>query len=96
MPKGYVIARANVIDQAAWAAYAAKASEAIKKYGGTPLVRGGRCETLEGEGRARNVVIEFPSYDAALTYARSPEYTAAKALRKGAGQIDFVVVEGAA
>ncbi len=96
MPKGYVIARANVNNQAAWAEYAAKAGEAIKKYGGTPLVRGGRCETIEGEGRARNVVIEFASYDAALTYARSPEYTAAKKLRQGAGVIDFVVVEGAA
>jgi uncharacterized protein (DUF1330 family) len=96
MPKGYVIARANVTNQAAWAEYAAKASEAIKRYRGTPLVRGGRCETLEGEGRARNVVIEFASYEAALAYARSPEYAAAKAMRKGAGQIDFVVVEGAA
>jgi uncharacterized protein (DUF1330 family) len=94
MPKGYVVARANVTNQTAWAAYAAKAGEAIKKYGGTPLVRGGRCETMEGEGRARNVVIEFASYDAAMTYARSPEYAAARKLREGAGTIDFVVVEG--
>ena len=72
MPKGYVVARANVTNQPAWGEYAAKASEAIKKYGGTPLVRGGRCETLEGEGRARNVVIEFASYDAAMTYAARP------------------------
>jgi uncharacterized protein (DUF1330 family) len=94
MPKGYVVARANVINQTAWGTYAAKAGEAIKKYGGTPLVRGGRCETMEGEGRARNVVIEFASYDAAMTYARSPEYAAARKLREGAGTIDFVVVEG--
>jgi uncharacterized protein (DUF1330 family) len=95
MPKGYIVARANVTNQAAWGEYAAKAGEAMKKYGGTPLARGGRCETLEGEGRPRNVVIEFASYDAALTYARSPEYAAAKKLRQGAGQIDIVVVEGA-
>jgi uncharacterized protein (DUF1330 family) len=95
MPKGYVVARSTVTNQAAWAAYAAKASEAIRQYGGTPLVRGGRCETVEGEGRARNVVIEFASYDAALAYARSPEYAAARKLRQGAGTIDIVVVEGA-
>jgi uncharacterized protein (DUF1330 family) len=95
MPKGYVVARANVTDPAAWAEYAAKASEAIKKYGGTPLVRGGKAETIEGEGRARNVVIEFASFDAARTYANSPEYAAAKKLRQGAGVIDLVVVEGA-
>ena len=95
MPKGYIVARANVTNPAAWAEYAAKAGVAMKKYGGTPLVRGGRCETVEGEGRARNVVIEFADYDAAMAYARSPEYAAARELRQGAGTIDIVVVEGA-
>ena len=96
MPKGYIIARANVTNPTAWAEYAAKAGEAMKKYGGTPIVRGGRCETVEGEGRPRNVVIEFANYDAAMAYARSAEYAAAKTLRQGAGAIDIVVVEGAA
>lgn len=96
MPKGYVIARATVTDPAAWGQYAAKAGEAMKIYGGNPIVRGGRTETIEGEGRARNVVIEFASYDAARAYATSAEYAAAKVLRRGAGSIDIVVVEGAA
>ena len=60
MPKGYVIARATVTNPGAWAEYAAKASEAIKKYGGNPIVRGGRAETIEGQGVARNVVIKRP------------------------------------
>ena len=46
----------------------ADATEAIKKHGGTALVRGGRHEALEGQARARNVVIEFESYDAARSY----------------------------
>jgi uncharacterized protein (DUF1330 family) len=96
MPKAYVIARANVTNAAAWAEYAAKASEAIKQYGGNPLVRGGRIEVAEGEGRARNVVIEFASFEAARTYAHSAEYAAARKLRAGAGVIDMVIVEGAA
>ena len=95
MPKGYVIARAVVTNSTAWSEYAAKASEAIKQYGGTPLARGGRMEVAEGEGRARNVVLEFPSFDAARTYAFSPEYAAARRLRENAGFIDIVVVEGA-
>jgi uncharacterized protein (DUF1330 family) len=49
---------------------------------------------MEGVGRPRNVVLEFPSYEAALGYATSPEYADAKALRIGAGTIDIVVVEG--
>jgi uncharacterized protein (DUF1330 family) len=94
MPKGYVIARAIVTNPSAWAEYAAKATEAQTVYGGTPIVRGGRCEVAEGEGRARNVVIEFESFDKARAYAHSPEYAAARKLREQAGIIDIVVVEG--
>lgn len=95
MPKGYVIARAAVTNATQWGVYAAAASEAIKKYGGKPLARGGQMTVAEGEGRARNVVIEFDSYEAAKAYAFSPEYAAARKLREGAGEIDLVVVEGA-
>ena len=95
MPKGYVIARAVVTNASQWAVYAAAAGEAIKKYGGKPMVRGGRAEVTEGEGRARNVVLEFESFDAARAYAHSPEYAAARKLREGAGYIDIIVVEGA-
>lgn len=94
MPKGYVIAHAEVTNPEKWGQYAAKASEAIKKYGGRALARGGKCEIAEGKGVARNVVIEFDSYEAAHAYAFSPEYAEARKLREGAGTIDIVVVEG--
>lgn len=94
MPKGYVIAHAVVTDAEAWGKYVAKSKIALDKYGGTPIVRGGQCEIIEGNGVARNVVLEFPSYEAALGYAKSPEYAEAKALRQGAGTLDIVVVEG--
>ena len=94
MPKGYVVARAKVTNATQWAAYAAKASEAMKIYGGTPLARGGQMTIAEGEGRARNVVIEFPDFTAAKAYANSPEYAEARKLREGAGEIDIVVLEG--
>jgi uncharacterized protein (DUF1330 family) len=57
-------------------------------------VRGGRHEIVEGNGTARNVVLEFPSYEHAYGYATSPEYAEAKALRQGAGHLDITVVEG--
>jgi uncharacterized protein (DUF1330 family) len=94
MPKGYVIARAVVTNATQWAEYAAGASAAMKKYGGTPLARGGQMTVAEGEGRARNVIIEFASYEDAKTYAFSVEYAAARKLREGAGHIDIVCVEG--
>jgi uncharacterized protein (DUF1330 family) len=94
MPKGYVIAHATVTDPEKWAQYVAKSKIALDKFEGRPIVRGGQCEIIEGNGVARNVVLEFPSYAHALGYAKSPEYAEAKALRQGAGHIDITVVEG--
>ncbi len=94
MAKGYVIARAIVTDPERWAEYGAKAGAAAHKYGGTYLVRGGRCEVAEGEARARNVVAEFESFEAARAYVHSPEYAEARRLRSQAGVIDMVIVEG--
>jgi uncharacterized protein (DUF1330 family) len=94
MPKGYVIARAAVTNGSQWALYAAEATKAIQQYGGKVLARGGAMTVAEGEGRARNVVIEFESLEAAKAYAFSPEYNAARKLREGAGVIDIVCVEG--
>jgi uncharacterized protein (DUF1330 family) len=49
---------------------------------------------LEGAARARNVVLEFESYDAARAYFHSEQYQAARALRTGAAEIEMVLVEG--
>ncbi len=94
MPKGYVIGRAAVTNATQWGVYAAEASKVIAQYGGRPLARGGLCAVGEGEGRARNVVIEFDSFDQARAYLFSGEYAAARKLREGAGEIDLVCVEG--
>ena len=91
----YVVACINVTNPEAYAEYAKGATEAIRQYGGRPLVRGGAYEALEGEARPRNVVIEFDSVEQARTYYNSPEYQAAKAKREGACVAEFVLVEGA-
>lgn len=95
MPKGYVIGRITVTDPEQYAVYAKMASEAIRKYGGRPLARGGRWEALEGEARPRNVVLEFPDYETASRYYHSEDYQAAKQQRLNAGIAELVLVEGA-
>jgi len=95
MPKGYIIARVEVSDEVAYMRYARAATPVIDQYGGRVLVRGGPAIPLEGESRSRNVVIEFDSLAAAERYYHSPEYTAARALRRDAAIADFVAVEGA-
>jgi uncharacterized protein (DUF1330 family) len=94
MPKGYVISRVDITDPEAYARYAAAATKAITEHGGKPLARGGRSEALEGAARARNVVLEFDSYDAARDYFHSEQYQVARALRAGAAEIEMVLVEG--
>jgi uncharacterized protein (DUF1330 family) len=94
MPKAYWIAHVTVTDAAQYPKYVEAARPAFAKYGAVFLARGGRHTQFEGEDRARNVVTEFPSYEAACDCYRSPEYQAAKALRKEAGIVSLVIVEG--
>jgi uncharacterized protein (DUF1330 family) len=94
MPKAYWIAHVTVSNPDQYKFYAEAAPEAFKKYGATILARGGKHEQVEGQGRPRNVVIEFPSLQAAIDCYNSPEYQSAKAKRKGAGDADIVLVEG--
>ena len=85
MPKGYVIARVDMTNPEAYARYAAAAGKAIADHGGRPLARGGRSEALEGKARARNVVLEFESYDAARRYYYSEQYQAAQGAARRRG-----------
>jgi uncharacterized protein (DUF1330 family) len=92
--KGYWIAHVDVTDPEGYKPYQTANATAFGKFGARFLVRGGRQEVTEGHARTRSVVIEFPSYEAALACYRSPDYQAAKALRMGKGEIDLVVIEG--
>jgi uncharacterized protein (DUF1330 family) len=94
MPKGYVISRIDVIDPEAYARYVAAATRAIAEYGGRVLARGGRYEALEGQARARNVVLEFEDFETARRYIHSQQYQSARAWREGAAQMEMVLVEG--
>lgn len=93
MPKAYWIARVDVRDAERYKDYVATAKPAFEKYGARFLARGGPFQTLEGNERARNVVIEFASMQAALDCYNSPEYQAAKAIRTTVAEADMVLVE---
>lgn len=94
MAKGYWIARVDVADLDQYKKYVAANAVPFKKYGARFLVRAGTFESMEGTNRSRNVVIEFPSYQAALECYRSPEYQEAVRLRLPASEGDLIVIEG--
>jgi uncharacterized protein (DUF1330 family) len=94
MPKGYWIPHIDVRDPEGYKGYMAATPEAHRKYNGVALVRGGRMEVVEGRGRARVVLRQFPDYAAALACYRSPDYQGARPLRLANSTGDFVIVEG--
>ncbi len=94
MPKGYWVGRVDVRDMESYKQYAAANGAAFAKFGGRFLVRAGPFEAVVGDARQRNVVIEFPSFEAARDCWNSPEYQAARALQKGGADMDLIVIEG--
>ena len=94
MARGYWIARIDVRDAEAYKDYVAANGAAFAKFGGRFIVRGGAFEAVMGSARARNVVIEFPSYADALDCWNSELYQAAKAKQRGGVDADIVVIEG--
>jgi uncharacterized protein (DUF1330 family) len=94
MPKGYWIAHVDVRDPERYKDYVSTAKPAFEKFGARFLARGGETKGMEGTARARNVVIEFPSMQAALDCYNSPDYQAAKAIRLTVADGEIVIVEG--
>ena len=92
--KGYWIGHVDVADPDGYKPYMTANQAPFGEFGGRYLVRGGKHEVVEGKARERIVVMEFPSYEAALACYRSPGYQAAKKLRDGKGAVDLVIVEG--
>jgi len=92
--KGYWIVHIDVTDAAGYKPYMVACQAPFGRFGARYLVRGGKREIPEGHSRSRTVVVEFPSYEAALACYASDEYQAAKRLRDGKAEFDLVVVEG--
>ena len=97
MAKGYWIARVDVKnDGRLQARLRRRAMPAMFAQIRRPLRharrqdRGGRRQ----EPSSRVVVIEFPSYQAAIDCYRSPEYAKVKAQRMANADADLIVIEG--
>jgi uncharacterized protein (DUF1330 family) len=94
MAKGYWIARVEVHNADGYKAYAEANPGIFKKFGGRFVVRSGKYEGIEGQSRARNVVIEFPDYATAMACYHSPEYQENIKRRTPHSIAELVIVEG--
>lgn len=90
----YLIARIDVTDPEQYAEYTKHTPRIIDRFGGRFIARGGNVTTLEGEPETRRVVVlEFPSLEVAQQFYDSEEYGHAKAIRAGAAEGDFILVD---
>ena len=94
MPAGYWVAHVDVHDTESYKDYVASNGAAFAKFGGRFLVRGGPFENPVGASRSRNIVLQFPSYQAALDCWQSEEYQSARAKQKGGAEMDLIIIEG--
>ena len=93
--KAYVIYQGEVLDPEQYEVYKKAVAPNIQQAGGRYLVRGGKCEALEGEApQTRTVILEFPSKQAVLDWYRGAEYGEIRKLRDGAANATLYVVEG--
>ena len=96
MSKGYWIAHNDVQDMEVYKTYLAGAAEPFARFGATFLARGGAYTAPEGVVPSRNIVIEFPSYQAALDCYNCPEYQAASVFRKQSSTGQIIIMDGVA
>jgi len=91
---GYIIVSNEVTDPVGYEEYKSGAQRLIAEHGGRYIVRGGESTVVEGDWSSRFVVVEFPSYDAALAFYRSPEYQELAAIRKQCSTSSVAIVDG--
>jgi len=94
MPKGYIIGHITVRDPEAYKEYVEKDTPILTGLGGNFIIRGGQSKIAEGEAHERHVVIEFPSYEAALAAYDDPDYQEVMKIRQRTADSTIIVVEG--
>jgi uncharacterized protein (DUF1330 family) len=92
----YVIGDIEVTDPSIYEEYRKLVPATVEKYGGRFAARGGKVEPLEGGwAPKRAVLLEFPSFEQALNWYRSPEYAPLIKLRQKASRAKLFLVDGA-
>ena len=71
----YIIVEIEITDPVGYEQYKKQAGAVVEQYGGKYIVRGGTCETLEGDWNPhRIVVLQFEDMERAKAWLHSAEY----------------------
>ena len=94
MPKGYIIGHVRVTNPGAYSECVQRDTPIFERYGATFVVRGGRGEVKEGEAGDRHMVMEFPTYEAAMAAYNDRDYQAIVGIRRANSEGVLIVAEG--
>jgi len=92
----YVVVDIHVKDPERYEEYKQKAAPSVTAFGGRYLVRGGKCQSLEGGKWMPNrfVILEFPSAERAREWWGSELYAPIKKIRHATAATEMILVEG--
>ena len=91
----YIVARIQITKPEQYREYTLRTPAVVAKYGGRFIVRGAEVHSLEGPAEPRRIVIlEFPTIERARAFWSSPEYSRLRKFREGAGEAQFILVDG--
>lgn len=91
----YIIVDLEITDPVNYEEYKKLAGATVEKYGGKYIVRGGKCETLEGDWHPKRIVVlEFVSTEQAKAWLNSPEYAEPRKKRHATAKTRMIVVGG--
>ena len=91
----YIIVEIEITDPVGYEEYKRLAGPTVELYGGKYIVRGGVCETLEGDWKPKRIVIlQFQTMDRAKAWLNCPEYAEPRKMRHRTAKTRMILVEG--
>jgi uncharacterized protein (DUF1330 family) len=91
----YIIVEIEITDPVGYEEYKIQAAATVKQYGGKYIVRGGPCETIEGDWNPKRIVVlQFENIEGARAWLNSPEYIEPRKHRHRTAKSRMILVEG--
>ncbi|HYL36548.1 MAG TPA: DUF1330 domain-containing protein [Bryobacteraceae bacterium] len=91
----YLLVNVEVKDSTAYERYKHEVPALIRRHGGEYLVRGGKCEVIEGNWQPQRLVLfRFPNLQSIHAFFNDPDYQPLKDLRQRAAHTQAIAMEG--
>jgi len=91
----YIIVEIEITDPDGYEEYKKQAAATVEQYGGKYIVRGGACETLEGDWKPKRIVIlQFENMKGAKAWLNAPEYIEPRKQRQRTAKSRMILLEG--